>query len=164
MLAGSTAVLVHNDNCSNGPVKPIYVWRPGRNDIDNHPQDPIADIHVVRSGADAEAGTYIFVQKRDGSVSAMNEKLYENGTFHPDSDWPGHTSLADREPVLFAGRFEVDGNRNVTMMSPGSGHYRPGSNAPSFNPNDYMPLRDVAARALTQFGLHVPEGLPLSPW
>jgi len=113
-------------------------------------------------GPNAEAGSYIFVQKLDGSVSAMNEKLYDNGTFPSDGDWPGHTSLADHEPVFFAGRFTVDGDGNVTMMSRGSGHYQPGSEAPGYNPGDYKPLRDVAAQALTQFGLNVPDDLPLS--
>ena len=151
-------------NYTTEPVKPTYVWRPGRPDVDDGPQGPIADENVVQSGADAGAGSYIFVQKLDGSVLAMNEELYENGTFPSDSDWPGHTSLADHEPVLFAGRFTVDGGGNVTEMTRGSGHYQPGSHAPAYNPDDYMLLRDVAAQALALFGLNVPEGLPLSNW
>ena len=62
-------------------------------------------------------GKYIFVQKLDGSVVAMNEDLYDTGAFDPEADWPGHTSLADHEPVFFAGQFTVDAEGNVLEIT-----------------------------------------------
>ncbi|MGW2822728.1 polymorphic toxin-type HINT domain-containing protein [Streptomyces sp. NPDC001443] len=108
VVAGKTPVLVHNTNCGDGATKPTYVWRPGRHpEIDDGDQGPLGEDQIVRSGEGIEPGTYIFVQKLDGSVRAMNESLYEEGAFAPESDWPGHTTLADHEPVLFAGGFTV---------------------------------------------------------
>jgi hypothetical protein len=93
----------------------------------------------------------------------MNESLYEDGAFDPEADWPGHTTLADHEPVLFAGGFTVDAEGRVLEMTNGSGHYMPGSYAPAYNETDYMPLEDVAARALRSFGLTVNEDA-WHPW
>ncbi|MDX2675924.1 polymorphic toxin-type HINT domain-containing protein [Streptomyces sp. NY05-11A] len=166
VLAGATPVLVHNRcGSANEPTRPAYVWRGDRHpEIDDGAQGPLADHQIVRSGQGIEAGTYIFVQKRNGATLAMNESLYEEGAFHPDADWPGHTSLADHEPVLFAGGFTVDARGRVLEMTNGSGHYQPGSYAPSYNEADYMPLRDVAARALQGFGLTVDENTQWKPW
>ncbi|MFI9563406.1 polymorphic toxin-type HINT domain-containing protein [Streptomyces rishiriensis] len=166
VLAGSTPVLVHNRcGSGDGTTKPAYVWHAGRHpEIDTGTQGPLADHQIARSGEGIEAGTYIFVQKLDGSTHAMNESLYEEGAFHPDADWPGHTTLADHEPVLFAGGFTVDARGRVLEMTNGSGHYQPGSYAPAYNEADYIPLRDVAARALQGFGLTVDDGTVWSSW
>ncbi len=166
--AGTTAdatgaCLVHP--CSTDLIKPIYVWRTGRNPlIDDSSQGPLAEDQVVRSGQGIAPGKYIFVQKLDGSVVAMNEDLYDTGAFDPEADWPGHTSLADHEPVFFAGQFTVDAEGNVLEITNGSGHYQPGSYAPAFNESDYMALRDVAAQALDSFGLNVTESTLWNPW
>lgn len=106
-------------------AQPAYVWRPGRHrNIDAAPQGPLGEDQIVRSGNGIEAGTYIFVRKLDGSVRAMNESLYEEGAFDPEADWPGHTTLADHEPVLFAGGFTVDAEGRALEMTNGSGRLR----------------------------------------
>ena len=147
-------------------IKPTYIWRAGREGVDDGIQGPIPEHLVATSGNDIEAGTYIFVQKTDGSVRAMNEELYESGYFHPEADWPGHTTLADDEPVMFAGGFTVDADGTVLQMTNGSGHYMPGSYDKFYRDNagDYAPLEHVAGRALHGFGLKVTEHTEWDPW
>ena len=66
------------------------------------------------------------------------------------SEFPGHTSLAEGEPVIMAGHFEVDDTGELSEFSRWSGHYMP-EETPG-----YTSLERIARAAFARFGLPQP--------
>ncbi|WP_229848626.1 LamG-like jellyroll fold domain-containing protein [Kitasatospora griseola] len=152
--------------CSGpGDTMPItYTWDPHRTGLDGQKQRPLGDEDVVitpQEGLRLPEGNYIFVRTRDGAVRAMQMDFEDVGT--ESISGPGHTSLADTEPVLAAGDFEIGADGEVLWIGNGSGHYRPGSYAKNYNESDYVAQKKMVMDALRDLGLDVEKAL-WDPW
>jgi hypothetical protein len=111
----AAAVLVHNCNPE------AKVWEPGRPETDNEHQGPLPpDAPMVEPDQALEEGHYHFVVMRGGALRAINSDDMWN--LEPSA---GHTSLAEGEPVIMAGGFEVDDTGATTEFDNNSGHYIP---------------------------------------
>jgi RHS repeat-associated protein len=141
----------------------VYEWQPRRAGVDAFPQGKLPADAGITNGKNLEDGEYAFVVKRDGSVRAMNydsdaaTKQYEpvfadDAAANPGQRfYPGHTSLADGEPVWMAGELTADGGK-VTDVNVDSGHLKPSETDPDYLAGNYKPIRDVARDALDNAG------------
>jgi RHS repeat-associated protein len=143
--AGDKRVLVHN--C--GPK----VWEPGRPGVDTTPQGALPRDAGIRPGEALNEGGYHYVVRPNGSLRAMQD----------DAMWAlessaGHTSLAEGQPVLMAGTFDVDAAGSIFRFDNFSGHYQP-SDVPG-----YTPLEDVARAAFARHRLPAPGAGAWNPF
>jgi hypothetical protein len=122
------------------------VWVPGGAGADNSRQGVLPGDAGILPGERLEEGEYHYVVRLDGSLRAMNNEQM----WALDSS-AGHTSLADRKPILMAGTFDVDAAGNVIRFDNYSGHYRPNETA------GYESLESIARNAFDRHGLPAPR-------
>ncbi|MBM0235590.1 hypothetical protein JNW91_29760, partial [Micromonospora sp. STR1_7] len=146
VLAGDASVLVHNCNGA-------YDWTPGnRPGLDTDPQAPIPSGSWIRPGEALDRGVkdrpleYHYVVMKDGSLRAIRTDY-----MFALKDSAGHTSLAERQAVHMAGKFEVNELGQIIMFDNWSGHYGPKA-IPGFTS-----LEEIARAAFRKHGLPEPD-------
>jgi hypothetical protein len=100
---------------------------------------------VVEPDQFLEEGHYHYVVMRDGALRAINSDAMWD--LEPSA---GHTSLAEGEPVIMAGTFQVDETGAITEFDNYSGHYMPGETS------GYRSLEEIARAAFARYGLSAP--------
>ena len=134
------AALVHN--CT----PEAKVWEPGRPETDNEYQGPLPpDAPMVEPDQALEEGHYHYVVMQGGALRAINSD--DMWDLEPSA---GHTSLAEGEPVIMAGGFNVDDTGAITEFDNNSGHYMPRGTS------GYMSLEEIARAAFARYGLPAP--------
>jgi RHS repeat-associated protein len=167
VIAADKPVLVHN--CPPGDVdaalpgdgnsvKHPIEWRARRPGVDRSHQDPVPPNMWITDGSDLAPGRYTYVVMPDRAGRAVRAYGQEVRDMIPS---PGHTSLAQRQPVIMAGTFEVGADGRISYFSNFSGHYKPGRN-PGFEA-DYDVLRDIALDAFERSGFRVTEDVVWDP-
>ncbi|MFF5808634.1 hypothetical protein, partial [Streptomyces sp. NPDC012746] len=118
-----------------------YIWVPFRPGVDDTPQGDIPADMGEASGAFLRPGEYIFIVRLDGSLRAVHvdDMRAVNGG-------AGHTSLAERKPVIMAGEFVVGPGGVFTRIENYSGHYMP------LDREGFTPLKDVTRAAFLAHG------------
>jgi hypothetical protein len=92
-----------------------------------------------------DLGLVDYVVMQGGALRAINSD--DMWDLEPSA---GHTSLAEGEPVIMAGGFEVDDTGAITEFDNNSGHYMPRETS------GYMPLEEIARAAFAGYGLPAP--------
>jgi len=124
---------------------PARVWEPFREGVDNEPQSPLPSDIRISPGDALQEGSYTYVVMPDGSLrAALTDNMFAQ------AEAPGHTSLAECEPVTMAGTFQVDETGNIFEFDNMSGHYMPQETS------GYAPLEQIARAAFDRFGLPEP--------
>ncbi|WP_259464600.1 polymorphic toxin-type HINT domain-containing protein [Streptomyces sp. TLI_171] len=150
--SGGTSLLVHNCETKE--------WEPDREEghpdgaTDNSPQPkPSAKVDKLKlaKGGELQEDTYIFVVRTDGSLHAMSD-----GDTLKIAGVAGHTTLAGgKKAVHMAGAFSVNADKRITMVTAGSGHYRPDS---AFV-GDACSLESVVIEAFEKHGFTLDPGV-----
>jgi hypothetical protein len=121
------------------------MWEPFREGVDQEPQSPLPSDIWINAGEVLQEGHYHYVVMPDGSLrAALSDDMYSQ------AEAPGHTSLAECEPVIMAGGFQADETGNIYNFDNTSGHYMPSDTS------GYTPLEQVARSAFAGFGLPEP--------
>jgi hypothetical protein len=160
VMAGPTAVLVHNVDC----VAKQWVWpREGVTAPGTDTQGPLPPTAGLRPGEALTPETaYHYVVRTDGSLRIIStDKMFElEGS-------AGHTSLADYQPVIMAGTLETDAAGKIKLFDNHSGHYMPGMDKAYIELQvapGYAELEIIAETAFKKFGLPDPEPGAWSPF